>query len=89
MFFARGAGGEAFDEDGNRYVDFCMSWGPLALGHAHPAVVQAVQETAAKGTSFGTPTREEAGLAEAYRRIEAGGWGRPSPRSPTSNGRRR
>jgi len=70
VFFARGKGGEAFDEDGNRYVDYCMSWGPLALGHAHPAVVEAVQTTAAKGTSFGTPTREEVGLAELVTQLQ-------------------
>jgi glutamate-1-semialdehyde 2,1-aminomutase len=53
-----------FDADGNAYVDLVCSWGPLILGHAHPAVIGAVTEAAAKGTSFGTPTPGEVDLAE-------------------------
>jgi glutamate-1-semialdehyde 2,1-aminomutase len=64
IFFERGEGSHVWDEDGNRYLDFCCSWGPLILGHAHPRVVKAVQETAAKGSSFGAPTRLENELAE-------------------------
>jgi glutamate-1-semialdehyde 2,1-aminomutase len=69
-FFARGEGAWVWDEDGNRYVDHCMSWGPLALGHCHPAVVQAIQETAAKGTSFGTPTAEEVAAARLVTELQ-------------------
>ncbi|MCW4352807.1 glutamate-1-semialdehyde 2,1-aminomutase [Hoyosella sp. YIM 151337] len=53
-----------FDEDGNRYVDLVCSWGPMILGHAHPAVVEAVREAAVKGLSFGAPTESEVELAE-------------------------
>lgn len=52
------------DEDGNSFIDYCMSWGPLILGHADDSVVEAVRETALKGTSFGTPHRFEVELAE-------------------------
>jgi glutamate-1-semialdehyde 2,1-aminomutase len=63
-FMVRGEGCRMFDADGNSYVDLVCSWGPLILGHAHPAVVDAVTEAAAKGTSFGTPTPGEVELAE-------------------------
>ena len=63
-FIARGAGARVWDGDGNSYVDFLGSWGPLVLGHAHPAVVEAVQRAAADGTSFGAPTEREVRLAE-------------------------
>ena len=63
-FIARGAGARVWDVDGNEYVDFLGSWGPLVLGHAHPAVVEAVQRAAADGTSFGAPTEGEVRLAE-------------------------
>src|SRR5256885_8773274 len=56
LFLARGAGGEAWDADGNRYVDWVQSWGPLIAGHAHPDVVDAVTAAAGKGTPFGAPT---------------------------------
>ncbi|MBN1530650.1 MAG: glutamate-1-semialdehyde 2,1-aminomutase [Thermoleophilaceae bacterium] len=65
LFVASGAGAELVDVDGNRYVDWVMSWGPLAAGHAHPDVVAAVAAAAARGTSFGAPTEAEAELAEA------------------------
>ncbi len=64
LFMRSGAGARIEDEDGNRFVDFCMSWGALALGHAHPTVVRAITETAARGTTFGTPTAGEVELAE-------------------------
>jgi glutamate-1-semialdehyde 2,1-aminomutase len=64
LFFAKGEGAYVWDEDGNRFLDFCCSWGPLILGHAHPHVVKAISETAAKGSSFGAPTRLENQLAE-------------------------
>jgi glutamate-1-semialdehyde 2,1-aminomutase len=64
VYMREGSGGRCVDEDGNRYVDFCLSWGPLILGHAHPAVVAAVQRTAAHGLTFGTCHRLELELAE-------------------------
>jgi len=62
-FIARGEGAYLWDEDGNRYVDYVLSWGPLILGHAHPAVVEALAEAVAKGTSYGAPTALETELA--------------------------
>jgi glutamate-1-semialdehyde 2,1-aminomutase len=64
IFIASGAGPLIRDVDGNEYVDWVCSWGPLVLGHAHPAVVAAVTEAAARGTSFGAPTPGEVELAE-------------------------
>jgi len=64
IFFARGEGSHIWDEDGNKYLDFCCSWGPLILGHAFPAVVKTIQETVALGSSFGAPTKLENDLAE-------------------------
>ena len=64
LFAARGEGAWLIDADGNRYVDWVMSWGPLIAGHAHPAVVEAVTSAAADGTSFGAPTAREVELAE-------------------------
>ncbi len=63
-FIERGSGSRIRDVDGNEYVDFVGSWGPLILGHAHPRVVTAVQEALSKGTSFGAPTAAEIELAE-------------------------
>src|SRR4030095_6695343 len=63
-FMCRGAGPCIFDADGRRYVDLVCSWGPLIHGHAHPAIIAAVQSAAAHGTSFGTPTEGEVELAE-------------------------
>ncbi len=63
-FFTRGEGASVWDADGRRYLDYVGSWGPLILGHAHPDVVRAVQEAAAKGLSFGAPTEAEIELAE-------------------------
>ena len=60
----RGAGAYIWDIDGNQYIDFVGSWGPLILGHAHPEVVAAIEAAAAKGTSFGASTPAEADLAE-------------------------
>jgi glutamate-1-semialdehyde 2,1-aminomutase len=64
LFIERGEGAYIFDVDGNRYVDFVMSWGPLILGHAHPMVVEAIRQQAALGTSFGAPTELETDLAK-------------------------
>ncbi|MYC36427.1 MAG: glutamate-1-semialdehyde-2,1-aminomutase [Chloroflexi bacterium] len=63
-FLARGQGSRVWDVDGNEYIDYLGSWGPLALGHAHPVVVEAVQRAAADGTSFGAPVEQEVELAE-------------------------
>ncbi len=63
-FLTRGQGSRVWDVDGNEYIDYLGSWGPLALGHAHPVVVEAVQRAAADGTSFGAPIEQEVELAE-------------------------
>jgi glutamate-1-semialdehyde 2,1-aminomutase len=65
IFIASGAGAELTDVDGNTYVDYVSSWGPLIAGHAHPAVVDAVQRAAERGTSYGAPTPGEVDLAAA------------------------
>ena len=64
IFVASGSGAELVDVDGRAYVDYVCSWGPLILGHAYPAVVEAVTAAAAHGTSFGAATAAEAELAE-------------------------
>ncbi len=69
VYFSHGNGAYVWDIDGNRYVDYMLSWGPLIAGHAHPRVVSAVQEQAAKGTSFGAPTLIETELAEEIKKI--------------------
>ncbi len=63
IFVARGEGAELIDVEGNRYVDWVMSWGPLIAGHAQPDVVAAISAAAAAGTSFGAPTEAEVQLA--------------------------
>ena len=63
-FIDRGNGSKVYDIDGNEYIDYVASWGPLVLGHAHPDVVEAVTVAAASGTSFGAPTLLETELAE-------------------------
>lgn len=64
IFIERGAGSKMYDIDGNEYIDYCLSWGPLILGHAHPEIVQALAEYAARGTSFGAPTLLETEMAQ-------------------------
>src|SRR3954463_9646444 len=59
LFIERGEGPYLIDLDGNRYLDYVGSWGPLLLGHCHPRVVQAVSATLAKGATFGAPTELE------------------------------
>ena len=72
IFIERAAGAEIIDVDGNTYVDYVCSWGPLIHGHAHPAVVAAVTEAAARGTTFGAPTAGEVELAELVAAADAG-----------------
>ncbi len=64
FFVDKGEGDRIWDADGNAYIDYVLSWGPLILGHSHPRVVEAIQKAAARGTSFGAPTALETELAE-------------------------
>lgn len=64
IYIDRGEGSWVYDIDGNSFIDYVGSWGPLIMGHAHPEVVEALQETAAKGTSFGAPTLLETKMAK-------------------------
>jgi glutamate-1-semialdehyde 2,1-aminomutase len=64
IYISKGQGTNIYDVDGNCYVDFCASWGPLVLGHAHPAVTEAVQKTVVDGLSFGTCNPKEIEMAE-------------------------
>ncbi|MCI0850328.1 MAG: glutamate-1-semialdehyde 2,1-aminomutase, partial [Chloroflexi bacterium] len=64
IVFAYGRGPRIFDVDGNEYIDYVCSWGPLILGHAHPSVVEAVHRAAERGTSFGAPTELETVMAQ-------------------------
>jgi len=68
IFIDRAEGAEIVDVDGNRYVDFVCSWGPLIHGHAHPEILEAVRAAAARGTTFGAPTQGEVELAEEIAR---------------------
>ena len=74
VFIREAAGANIVDADGNTYTDYVGSWGPMILGHAHPAVIEAIREAAARGTSYGAPTEIEVELAEqiiaAYPSIE-------------------
>ena len=69
LFIARGLGSKIFDVDGNVYIDYVGSWGPLILGHAHPEVVEAVKTAAELGTSFGIPTTLEVDLAQMITKL--------------------
>lgn len=64
LFIERGEGPYLYDVDGNRYIDYVLSWGPLITGHAHPKVIEAVQQAAVKGTSYGAPSPLEIELAK-------------------------
>jgi glutamate-1-semialdehyde 2,1-aminomutase len=64
LFISRGKGPHIFDLDGNRYIDYVCSWGPLILGHAHPKVIEALEKAMHDGLSFGAPTERETRLAE-------------------------
>lgn len=63
LFIERAEGAYVYDADGAKYLDFICSWGPMIMGHAHPKIVKAVQDAAAKGTSYGAPTTSEIDLA--------------------------
>jgi len=69
IYMERGDGAYMIDVDGNRYLDFCCSWGPLILGHAYPVILDAITKTAAKGTSFGTVHQNEVLLAEKIKEL--------------------
>lgn len=64
VFIERGQGARLWDIDGNSYLDYVLSWGPLILGHAHPEVIEAIKKAAERGTSYGAPTEIETELAE-------------------------
>src|SRR3954452_7452184 len=66
-FIAWAKGAVVVDVDGNRYIDYLASWGPLIAGHAHPGVVQAIQKAADSGTSYGAPIEAELELARLVR----------------------
>ena len=68
-FIVRGEGAHIFDADGNEYIDYIGSWGPLILGHRHPAILDALNQAMTRGTSFGAPTEEEIDLAETIREM--------------------
>ncbi|MGQ0732305.1 MAG: glutamate-1-semialdehyde 2,1-aminomutase [Acidobacteriota bacterium] len=72
LFIERGEGAYLVDVDGNRYIDYVLSWGPLILGHAHPRVVAAVQEAAQHGTSYGAPSPLEIELARRVAELMSG-----------------
>jgi len=69
LFIARGQGAHVYDSDGNRYIDFVGSWGPLICGHAHRQIVHELAKTARNGTTFGAPTEHEVKLAELVVRL--------------------
>src|SRR5579872_5685246 len=69
LFITRGKGSRIYDADGNEYLDYVGSWGPLLLGHAHPEILAAVSDALAAGTSFGAPTEREIELAELISEI--------------------
>ena len=86
-FIQRGEGARLWDADGRSYIDFVGSWGPLILGHAAPAVVEAITEAARRGTSYGAPTALEVEMAETHLRGLSRpwrwcGWSAPAPRRP-------
>ena len=66
LFIKRAAGSQVYDVDGNVYIDYVGSWGPMILGHCHPEVVAAIQYAATTGASFGAPTEVEIGIDNHY-----------------------
>ena len=85
-FVQRAQGAYFWDANGKQYTDYIGSWGPMILGHGHPAVVEAVQKAVLEGFSYGAPTEREVELAEEIVRlvpsIEMGGWSAPAPKPP-------
>ena len=69
IFFKRGEGAYLYDEDDHRYLDYVGSWGPMIIGHAHPAVVRAVREAVGRGLSFGAPTEIETVMAQRINQL--------------------
>ena len=69
LFIARGEGSKIYDIDGNEYIDYVGSWGPMVVGHAHPQVVKALQEAVTHGTSYGAPTLLETELAKLVQSV--------------------
>src|SRR4030065_2635645 len=67
-FIDRGKGSKLWDVDGNEYIDYVGSWGPMILGHAHPKVISALKKAIPKGTSFGAPTLLEVELASKVKK---------------------
>ena len=68
IFISSAKGSKIYDVDGNEYIDYVLSWGPMILGHAHPTIIKALQKAAEKGTSFGAPTPLEVELAQMIRK---------------------
>jgi glutamate-1-semialdehyde 2,1-aminomutase len=90
-FIVRGQGSHIWDADGNEYIDYVGSWGPLILGHAEPSVVEAILSAAVNGTSFGASTPAEADLAEliieafpTIQKVRFVSWSKPARASPLS-----
>ncbi|MFQ5797414.1 MAG: glutamate-1-semialdehyde 2,1-aminomutase, partial [Bacteroidota bacterium] len=69
LFLSRASGSKVWDVDGNEYIDYVGSWGPMILGHAHPKVLEAIRKTAERGTSFGASTEREVKMAEMICRL--------------------
>ena len=69
LFIREAEGATVTDADGNRFIDYVGSWGPMLMGHAHPAIIEAVRDAASRGTSFGAPTEIEIDLAEEIARV--------------------
>jgi glutamate-1-semialdehyde 2,1-aminomutase len=69
LFIAKASGSKVYDIDGNEFIDFVGSWGPMILGHAHPKVVEVIQQTAALGASFGAPTLMETEMAQLIKKL--------------------
>ena len=72
IFIERGSGPYLYDVDGNRYIDYVLSWGPLILGHAHPEVLESIKQAAEKGTSYGAPSPLEIDLAQLIQKFMPG-----------------
>ena len=72
LFMAKAKGAYLFDVDGNKYIDYIASWGPMILGHAHEKVTSGIQEKVLSGTSFGTPTALEVEMAELIKSMVPG-----------------